>query len=530
MRPSRCCRLERRPARDPRAEPRRRHPLRPRPAAVRLDRGLRVAARRLRRRLRADAWCWPRRRTAPRPSLPGKNVANPMAMILAGAAVLAYAGEEAQQAARAIREACLEAVADGVRTADLGGHAGTSEFTDEVIRRTRSKLEVWASSRLYEAAAAAGARPRANTSRKTARDLRVELRPGAALDLGQRLLMRQRAPVGPVARHRVERVRDRQHARLDRDLLARLAGGVAGAVPALVVVEHVRDRLAQRGDPQQDPRADLRVLPDLRRARRRRGRLPCGAPRRRPRACRCRAAARRPAATRSAPRSSRAARATASASTVTRVEWPRVYGSRASIARLSIDSIATKAKFQGSRLGSLFRVRGDFSARFRWPGRRAPSGRGAAAPEPVLDRPQQPVVRHRRCEPRARPDERARAPAPAPSDRAESDSSKMTKTALCRLAAPQQRRQEAREPGVPVETGQSCMSWHMSGMTSAKSGRRLAARSRESAASGTTFRSRAGSDEHAAEVEERNVTLDVAPAAGARPARPAAGPPRTPSR
>jgi isocitrate/isopropylmalate dehydrogenase len=73
------------------------------------------------------------------PSLEGKNVANPMAMILAGAAVLAYAGEEAQQVARAIREACLEAVADGVRTADLGGDAGSSEFTDEVIRRTRSK-------------------------------------------------------------------------------------------------------------------------------------------------------------------------------------------------------------------------------------------------------------------------------------------------------------------------------------------------------------------------------------------------------
>ena len=77
------------------------------------------------------------------PALEGKNVANPMAMILAGAAVLSYAGEDANQAARAIREACLEAVADGIRTADLGGHAGTSEFTDEVIRRTRSKLEVW---------------------------------------------------------------------------------------------------------------------------------------------------------------------------------------------------------------------------------------------------------------------------------------------------------------------------------------------------------------------------------------------------
>jgi isocitrate/isopropylmalate dehydrogenase len=78
------------------------------------------------------------------PSLEGKNVANPMAMILAGAALLAYGGEEAQQAGRAIREACLEAVSEGVRTADLGGHAGTSEFTDEVIRRTKTKLEVWA--------------------------------------------------------------------------------------------------------------------------------------------------------------------------------------------------------------------------------------------------------------------------------------------------------------------------------------------------------------------------------------------------
>ena len=78
------------------------------------------------------------------PSLKGKNVANPMAMILAGAALLGFGGEEAQQAGRAIREACLETVADGVRTADLGGSHGTSEFTDEVIRRTRTKLEVWA--------------------------------------------------------------------------------------------------------------------------------------------------------------------------------------------------------------------------------------------------------------------------------------------------------------------------------------------------------------------------------------------------
>ena len=68
-----------------------------------------------------------------------------MAMILAGAALLSHAGEEGQSAGRAIREACLEAVAQGARTADLGGHLGTSEFTDEVIVRTKAKLEVWAS-------------------------------------------------------------------------------------------------------------------------------------------------------------------------------------------------------------------------------------------------------------------------------------------------------------------------------------------------------------------------------------------------
>ncbi len=75
------------------------------------------------------------------PSLRGKNVANPMAMILAGAALLAFAGDRASLACRAIRKACLEAVAEGVRTADLGGDVGTTEFTDEVIRRVRSKLE-----------------------------------------------------------------------------------------------------------------------------------------------------------------------------------------------------------------------------------------------------------------------------------------------------------------------------------------------------------------------------------------------------
>ena len=78
------------------------------------------------------------------PSLQGKNVANPMAMILATAGLLALMEDkESVTASRAIYEATLETVYDGIRTADLGGTANTDQFTSEVIRRVRSKLEVW---------------------------------------------------------------------------------------------------------------------------------------------------------------------------------------------------------------------------------------------------------------------------------------------------------------------------------------------------------------------------------------------------
>jgi len=80
------------------------------------------------------------------PGLFGKNVANPMAMILAAASMLTFFGsKEADTASRAIYESTLEAIVDGVRTADLGGSTSTSDFTDEVIRRIRTKLEVWKS-------------------------------------------------------------------------------------------------------------------------------------------------------------------------------------------------------------------------------------------------------------------------------------------------------------------------------------------------------------------------------------------------
>jgi isocitrate/isopropylmalate dehydrogenase len=81
--------------------------------------------------------------TAPR--LFGKNVANPMAMILAEAALLAHVADpRGPNASRAIYESVLEAVHGGVATSDLGGHASTTEFTNAVIAKVKSKLDVWA--------------------------------------------------------------------------------------------------------------------------------------------------------------------------------------------------------------------------------------------------------------------------------------------------------------------------------------------------------------------------------------------------
>ena len=79
------------------------------------------------------------------PALEGKNLANPMAMILAGAAVLGYIRTpEAERGSRAIYESVFETVYEGKATTDLGGSLTTTDFTDEVIRRVETKLEVWA--------------------------------------------------------------------------------------------------------------------------------------------------------------------------------------------------------------------------------------------------------------------------------------------------------------------------------------------------------------------------------------------------
>jgi isocitrate dehydrogenase (NAD+) len=76
------------------------------------------------------------------PALEGKDVANPMAMLLACAAVLHYAGEAgyegAEPASGTIYEAVFRTAAVGIRTPDLGGAASTTEVVDEVVRRVRA--------------------------------------------------------------------------------------------------------------------------------------------------------------------------------------------------------------------------------------------------------------------------------------------------------------------------------------------------------------------------------------------------------
>jgi isocitrate dehydrogenase (NAD+) len=67
------------------------------------------------------------------PDIAGKGLANPGALLLAGCLMLEHVGDM-ERAAR-IRSALERTIRDGVRTGDLGGSAGTEEFTDAIIAR-----------------------------------------------------------------------------------------------------------------------------------------------------------------------------------------------------------------------------------------------------------------------------------------------------------------------------------------------------------------------------------------------------------
>src|SRR5262249_14169879 len=95
------------------------------------------------------------------------------------------------------------------------------------------------------------------------RDEWVELCGRAALDLAERVEHRERTPVRTRRRHRVERVDDREQARTFWDIRTETSRRITGAVPALVVVEDVRDRFLRRLDRRYQPYTRRRVRTDL---------------------------------------------------------------------------------------------------------------------------------------------------------------------------------------------------------------------------------------------------------------------------
>ena len=70
------------------------------------------------------------------PQLQGRDVANPMAMVLAAAAVLEHAGHVspgAPAAARTIRETVMDVTARGIKTPDIGGQRASSDVVEAIV-------------------------------------------------------------------------------------------------------------------------------------------------------------------------------------------------------------------------------------------------------------------------------------------------------------------------------------------------------------------------------------------------------------
>ncbi|MBO6272495.1 isocitrate/isopropylmalate dehydrogenase family protein [bacterium] len=66
------------------------------------------------------------------PDIQGQDKANPMALLLSGVEMLKYIGQS--DAAKKIEKALFVTLNSGVRTADIGGSAKCSEFTDEIVK------------------------------------------------------------------------------------------------------------------------------------------------------------------------------------------------------------------------------------------------------------------------------------------------------------------------------------------------------------------------------------------------------------
>ena len=69
------------------------------------------------------------------PDIAGKNKANPLALLLSSIEMLKYL--KLDDFAKNIERAILKTLTDGYKTADLGGNATTTEFTDKIIENLK---------------------------------------------------------------------------------------------------------------------------------------------------------------------------------------------------------------------------------------------------------------------------------------------------------------------------------------------------------------------------------------------------------
>lgn len=67
------------------------------------------------------------------PDIAGKNMANPTALLLSAIQMLQHLGKV--QTGKRVQDALLAALADGIKTRDLGGSASTTEFAEAIISR-----------------------------------------------------------------------------------------------------------------------------------------------------------------------------------------------------------------------------------------------------------------------------------------------------------------------------------------------------------------------------------------------------------
>jgi isocitrate/isopropylmalate dehydrogenase len=72
------------------------------------------------------------------PDIAGKNLCNPTAALLALASLLRHVGE--LESARVLRASLLSAIAEGEKTADIGGRLACDAFTAVIARRMQAQL------------------------------------------------------------------------------------------------------------------------------------------------------------------------------------------------------------------------------------------------------------------------------------------------------------------------------------------------------------------------------------------------------